>query len=118
MSVPIQEAAEALAPLIAVGADTAARELAGRAGSGLSDAAIRLIGKVRPFLKSPAPDVAEVERALRAGLVEGAISPFDVEALVSMQSSGRDSLNIRTGNVEAGNDVNIGNTVHERNHEA
>jgi len=116
MSVPIQEAAEALAPLLSTGADAAVRELAAKAGSGLSDAAIRLIDKVRPLLKSPAPDVAEVERALRAGLADGDISPFDVEALVSMQSSGRDSLSIRVGDITA-DTVNIGNTVHERNHE-
>jgi hypothetical protein len=117
MSVPIQEAAEALAPLLSAGADAAVRELAGKAGSGLSDAAVRLIGKIRPLLKSSAPDVAEIEQALRAGLADGIVSSLDIEALVSMQSSGRDSLSIRVGNVKAGHDVNIGNTVHERNHE-
>jgi|GEM_PF-4937652 len=117
MSVPIHEAAEALAPLLSAGGDAAVRELAGKAGSGLSDAAMHLIGKIRPFLKSPTPDVAEVGQALQAGLADGAVSPRDIEALVSMQNSGRGSVSIRVGNVKAGRDVKIGNTVHERNHE-
>lgn len=117
MSVPIHEAAEALAPFLTTGADSAMRELAGRAGSGLSRAAIRLIGKIQPLLTGSAPEVSEIEQALRAGLAEGAVSPLEVEAIVSMQNSGRDSLSIKVGDVEAGGNVNIGNTVHMRDHD-
>jgi hypothetical protein len=107
MSVPIQEAAEALVPLLSAGADVAARELAGQAGSSFSRAALRLIGKIRDTLKSPNPDVAEVENALRTGLADGTVSASEIQAVVSVQRSDGDIWN-----VSAGRDANIKNTLH------
>ena len=106
MSVPIQEAAEALVPLLSTGADVAVRELAGQAGSKVSRAALRLIEKIRGSLKSPAPDLAEVEEALQKGLASGIVSASEIQAFVSLQGSGRD-----TWNISAGRDVNIKNKL-------
>jgi hypothetical protein len=112
MSVPIQEAAEALVPLLSAGGDVAARELGRQAGSGFSRAVGRLVGKLRGSLKEPAPDVAQVEEALRKGLADGTIAVEDIQAVVALQASGRDSWNLGGSDISAGRDVNIGTSLH------
>ena len=104
MSAPVQEAAQALAPLLSNGADVAARELAGQAGSAFARAALQLISKLRSSLKSTEPDQAEIEDALRTGLAESKIADTEVMALVTTFRAGRDQWNVK-----AGRDVNIGN---------
>ena len=101
MTVPIQEAAEALAPLLAAGLDDAAGEVVGQG-------AMRLFDKVRGALKKSNPGVAEVEEVLRTGLADGTISADEVRGFLAAQRSGRDSWTV--GNVEAGRDANVGNT--------
>lgn len=117
MSVPIQEAAEALSPFLSEGVDAAVRDLGAQTGSRFSSAALSLIDKLRNLLKGPTPDVAEVEQALRKGLADGVVSPAEIRGLVSMQNSGHDSWSISVGGDIKGRNVNIGNTFYEGDHE-
>lgn len=83
MSVPVQEAAQALVPLLSAGVDVASRELAGETGSSFAKAALQVIAKLRSSASKPKPDVKEIEGALRTGLADGSVTEAQVRTLVT-----------------------------------
>ncbi len=108
MSVPIQEAAEALLPLLSTGGDAALRQLAQGAGKTVAEAASRLVERIRRSLGSGKPGLGEVEGALRSGLDDGSLDEADVRILASVVSIGGDQVNVRGS-------VTIGGSVYSRN---
>lgn len=100
MSVPVQEAAQALAPLLSAGVDAASRELAGETGSSFAKAALQVIGTLRGSARKPKPEVKDIEDSLRAGLADGTVTGAQVQTLVTE--------NIHAKNVFTRNVFNIG----------
>jgi hypothetical protein len=107
MSVPVQEAAAVLTPLLSVGADAALRELASQAGSTISKPATRVIEKIGKYLPGANPSRGEVERALESGLASGAISGNEVTLIAESQQAGRDIVNNRAKTIFSGNTFNV-----------
>ena len=100
MSVPVQEAAEALAPFLAAGGDAAMREIAKQTGTAAHKAAVRVIKAIRGSLKGGSPCPEEIENALRAGLADGTVDEAEIRTLAASINVSGDTIQI--GKVEGG----------------
>lgn len=86
MSVPVQDAAEALVPFFAAGADAALGELARKAGSSLSETALHALERIRARFSGQEVNAAGVETALADALADGSLSDDDIGRIAELKS--------------------------------
>jgi hypothetical protein len=82
MSDVVQEAAQAIVPLLSAGAGAAAHDLAEQVGARVSDAVVRVLSGIRERFPGSRPRVADVEDALREALAGGRVTEADLRSLV------------------------------------
>jgi hypothetical protein len=87
MSEMISEAADAIVPLLSMGAAAAARDVAERGGVQLSEAVSGILARLRSRLKGEVPARADVEAALRSAVAERRLSTDDLKILVSLKQT-------------------------------
>lgn len=112
MSDPVMEAAQALTPLLAAGADGVLAETARQAGAEGAKALRRVLDSIREALGgSQGAEAAEEEAvatALRRALQEGAITDGDVHLAVNAVGAGRDNYGVQVkGNSYIGNSIKV-----------
>jgi hypothetical protein len=107
MADPALEVAQALAPLLAAGADGALEEVAHQAGAGAADAVRRMIDRIH---KRTAEDPGEEQTAtaLRDALEDGQLTEAELlEALKALRTIRvGDSYRVR-GNAYVGNTIKV-----------
>jgi hypothetical protein len=113
MSDPVFEAAQALVPLLAVGADGAIAEVARQAGEGAAAAARRVIEAIRGSIDEVDPSEEQIAQALRSGLANGDLAQADLVPLAEMHGAGRDNHGVQVeGNAYMGNSINVEGDFH------
>jgi hypothetical protein len=116
MSDLVQEAANALVPLMSAGAGVAAQSAAEDAGSGFYAAAIRVAGKLRRYLHGDEEPAAEtVEVALRSALADGELGEQDLRNLVSLHATDGDvggKVGSVGGNAYIDTSIDVGGDFH------
>ena len=84
MSDAVNEAAQILLPLLAVGANTAVQEVSKEAGKEFVRTAGSVIGRIRKYLSRPDPDLPELAMALRRGVDDGLVDPDELGKIVRL----------------------------------
>ena len=108
MSDPVLEAAQALAPLLAAGADGIAAEAKRQFGERAAGATRRVLEAVRGALGGKPPDEEAVASALRAQLDGGAISEGDLRETMRVLGVGGDNYGIQVnGKAYIGNQITV-----------
>ena len=102
MSTIVGEAADALAPLLSVGAGAAARDLAERGGTRLSAGALRFLKELRGRSRSR-PD--DLEDTLGSALASGQLTERDLKQLIVLCGQVNSSTNVK--NMVAGHEIHI-----------
>ena len=97
MSDPVLEAAQALAPFLAGGADSIAAEAKRQLGESAVRAARRVAKAVREALGTKHPSEEAVASALRTQLGNGTITEGDLRDTVKVLGAGRDNRGIQVG---------------------
>lgn len=112
MGDPVLEAAQALTPLLAAGADGAIGEVTRQAGESAAAAARSVIEKIRRSLDSDAPSEETVAGVLRSELEQGNLSRADLLRTVETIRLGHDNRMQVKGNAYIGNSIDIKGDFH------
>lgn len=114
MNDPVLEAAQALTPLLAAGADGVAGEATRQVGESAAAATRRVIDAIRSSLGGAAPNEENVAGALRDEMEKGTFTQADLFRTVKVLGAGGDNLGVQVkgdlnvkGNVHSGHSIQI-----------